>query len=184
MTYHSGNQLVDPYLLFEKAHLQPGQQMADLGCGRTGHIIFPASKIIGEHGTIYAVDIMKDVLQNIQKRAQLDGIHNIHTVWGDIEKPNGVAIPAKSLDIVFLVNTLFHTKDASPMLASGARLCKDKARIVVVDWKNATLPFGPKQDQLVDFDSVSTWAQNNNFIVQEEFDVGRYHRGVVLYKND
>ena len=59
--------MVDPQLLFEKAQLQPGMHIADLGCGRLGHIVFPALKFVGETGLIYAVDILKDVLEDIKQ---------------------------------------------------------------------------------------------------------------------
>ncbi|MEK7856546.1 MAG: hypothetical protein AAB288_10680 [Acidobacteriota bacterium] len=53
--YHSGHKLINPYLLFEKARLAPNMHIADFGCGDTGHLIFPAAKIIGEDGVVYAL---------------------------------------------------------------------------------------------------------------------------------
>ncbi len=184
MVYHSGNQLVDPHLIFQKAKLLPKMHIADFGCGRTGHIVFPASKIVGERGTIYAVDIMKDVLAEITKRSQLENIHNIHTIWSDVEKIGKTSIPEKSLDVVLLINSLFHAEDASHMLAEANRLLKDKARIVVVDWINSNLPMGPNQEKLLDFGQVINWCQENGYVIQEDFEVGRYHRGIVFFKHD
>ena len=184
MTYHSGNQLVDSHLVLEKAHVRPGMHMADLGCGRTGHIVFPAATAIGEQGVVYAVDIMKDVLENINKRAGLEGFLNIHTVWADIERRGAVAIPEKSLDLAIFVNSLFHAKDVSTMLNEANRLLKDKARLVIVDWKAHGLPFGPRADELLDFIQAKSWAIAHNFVIQDEFEVGRYHRGIVLYKHE
>ena len=183
MPYHSGNELLDPHLIFEKIHLQPGMHVADLGCGRTGHMIFPAANIIGEKGVIYAVDIMKDVLQNILKRARLDGFHNVHTVWSNIELLGKTAIPEKTLDIAMLVNTLFHSKVHSDMLDEAARLLKEKARMLVVDWVDAGLPFGPSHDELVNFESIKKWAFSHGFVLQEEFEAGKYHKGLVLFKS-
>lgn len=180
--YHSGNELLNPQLLFEKAQLHSGMHVADLGCGRTGHIVFPAAAIIGDHGMIYAVDIMKDVLENIIKRARMENLLNIHTVWSDIEKVGKTAIPKKSLDVVFLVNILFHTDKIENMLDEAHRLLKDKSRIIVVDWIKNSLPFGPKEDKLIDFTKITTWSHNNNIVVQEEFKAGKYHKGLVLYK--
>ena len=48
--YHSGNQMVDPYILFEKAHIQSGMHVADFGCGQTGHMVFPCAKQLGSKG--------------------------------------------------------------------------------------------------------------------------------------
>lgn len=182
--YHSGNQLIDPHLLFERAHVRSGMHIADLGCGRTGHVVFPAATIIGEHGVIYAVDIMKDVLQNINKRAKMEGLVNIHTVWSDIERLGCTAIPTGSLDVAFFVNSLFHAERPDSMLDEANRLLKDKARLVVVDWKRSGLPFGPREDQLVDFDRVKKWAEARQYATQDEFDMGLYHLGLVLFKHE
>lgn len=184
MTYHSGNRLIDPHLLFAKAHLRPKMHVADFGCGRTGHLVFPAAPIVGEQGVIYAVDVLKDVLDEIAKRARLDGILNIHPVWSDIERLGSTAIPAQSLDLVFLVNILYHGKNLRLMLDEANRLLKNKSRLLVVDWASSSLPFGPEKADLVDFAQIKTWGRERGFIIQEEFSAGRYHQGLVLYKHD
>lgn len=182
--YHSGDQLINPQLLFEKAQLRKNMHIADFGCGRTGHIIFPAAKIIGEHGLIYAVDIMKDILENINKRARMNNLGNIHTVWSDLEMVGKTAIPEKSLDIIFMINSLFLMDNKINVLNEASRLLKSKSRFIIVDWIANNLTIGPKGNQLVDFSQIKSWAQNNNFTVQEEFPVSAYHAGVVLYKNE
>ncbi len=184
MSYHTGNQLVDPHLLFLKAHLRAGMHVGDLGCGRTGHLVFPAAMVIGEHGILYAVDIMKEILENIRKRARMDGLLNVHTVWADLETVGKTAVPAGSLDVAFLVNTLTHSKKRMEMLEESARLLKDKARCIVVDWQKSGMPFAPKEEEFVDFESIKSWARDKGFAVQEEFEAGPYHRGLVLYKHD
>ncbi|HBB38048.1 MAG: Methyltransferase type 11 [Candidatus Magasanikbacteria bacterium GW2011_GWD2_43_18] len=182
--YHSGNQMVDPQILFEKARIQPGMHVADFGCGQTGHIIFPCAKILGERGIIYAVDILKDVLMQIEQRAKSNSLLNVHSVWSDIEKKGHTAIPSHSLDVAFLVNTLVHVKERHTVLDEVNRLLKDKARLVIVDWVKKGLVFGPKEGQFIDFSDIEAWARAHRFVVQEEFDMGRYHRGVVLYKHE
>jgi len=180
---HNGNQMLDPYLLFEKAHLQPGMHAADFGCGSTGHIVFPAAKIIGEHGIMYGVDIMKSAIQAIHKRAELNKMMNVQTIWSDIELDGKTAIPAKSLDVAFLVNTMVQAKDPNAMLKEIHRLLKDKARLIIVDWVKKGLRFGPSDDRFINFEDIKKWGRDNGFVVQEEFPVGQYHSGLVFYKN-
>lgn len=182
--YHSGNQLINPQLLFAKAQLHKNMYIADFGCGRTGHIVFPAAKIIGDHGIIYAIDIIKDVLENIIKRAHMHSLANIHTVWSDLESVGKTSIPEKSLDVIFIINALFHMKNKTNVLDEANRLLKPKSRFIIVDWIANNLSIGPKDDNLVDFSQIKAWAQNHNFTIQEEFPVGKYHLGIVLYKNE
>ncbi|MFH1286505.1 MAG: methyltransferase domain-containing protein [Candidatus Magasanikbacteria bacterium] len=181
--YHSGNQLIDISVLFHKAHLQPGMHVADLGCGRTGHVVFPASRVVGDMGIIYAVDVLKDVLKNVMQRARDNGLVNIHTVWANAEQSGKVAIPSGSLDLVFISNVLFQAGNTHDMLEEASRLLKDKARLVIVDWNTSDLPFGPSREQLIDFADVEKWGKEHGFVLQEEFDAGKYHTGIVLYKH-
>lgn len=182
MAYHSGNNMINQAVLFEKSRLRGGMHIADFGCGSTGHIVFRASQLVGTFGIVYAVDILKDVLESIQKRAADDGMVNIHTVWADVERVGKTAIPERSLDAVFLVNILVHTKDREAVLEEAMRLLKEKARLVIVDWARPGLPFGPKEDQFIDFGKIKQWGKERGLAMQEEFDAGKYHKGMVLFK--
>ena len=176
--------MVDPVKVFERAHLQAGMHIADFGCGRTGHIVFPATKVVGKEGVIYAVDIQKSVLESIKKRAAISPIDNIHTVWSDLERVGKTAIPEKTLDVVFVINTLVQSDNRHAILQEAHRLLKDKARLVVIDWKKKGVQFGPQDERLVDFDDIRGWSRLHGFALQEEFDMGGYHRGMVFFKQD
>lgn len=184
MAHHSSNQLVDPYLLFDKAQLRAAMHVADFGCGRTGHIVFPAALVVGERGIVYAVDILKEVLEDVSKRARQDGLTQLHPVWANIELPGKISIPDQTLDVIFLVNNLCLSDKRHDILAAASRLLQPKARIVIVDWKACTLSFCPPQERLVDFQDLTVWARTNGFVVQEEFSVGKYHHGMVIYKGE
>lgn len=182
--HRENNLLIDPELLFQKARMQNGMHVADFGTDRGGHLVFPASVIIGESGIVYAVDILKSILENIRKRADLESIINIHPIWSDLEKGK-TAIPEKSLDIVFIVNTLAFSPNPQLILAEAKRLIRSKARIVVVDWKQKMNDvIGPKENHFVDFDEIKRWASGVGLSVQEEFAAGKYHHGIVLFQHE
>ena len=182
--YHSGNQMIDPDLLFEKAQLQPGMHIADLGCGRLGHIVFPGAKYVGPNGLIYAVDVRKEMLESVRKRASLDGLLNVQTVWADLEQYGKTAIPTKNLDVAFIINVLFQSNDQFAILNEAKRLLKHKARLVIVDWNRPGLTICPPAERMVDFHAILNWARGEGFGLQDDFDMGNWHRGLVLYKND
>ncbi len=184
MVYHSGNQMIDPYIIFEKCHLRPGMHVADLGCGRTGHIVSPCASVVGDKGVVYAVDILKDVLESVKKRAMMDKLFNIHTVWTNLEHVGAAAIPAGSLDVAFLINTLVQSDNRHCVLEEAKRLLKNKARLVIVDWTKKGLKFGPDNNRFVDFADIKKWAGAHGMVVQEEFKAGKFHKGLVLFKQD
>ncbi len=182
--YHSGNKLIDPSLLFEKVQLREGMHTADLGCGRTGHVVFTASAIVGERGVIYAVDVLKDVLQMIKKRAQDSNLINVQTVWADLERVGYTAIPAHTLDVAFVINVLNQVKDNGSFLQEVLRLLKSKSRLLIVDWAGSNLPFAPAAENLVNFEQTKLWITTHGLVLQEDFAVGNYLRGMVFYKHD
>lgn len=169
--------------LFEKAQIRERMHIADFGCGRTGNLVLPALKLVGEQGMVFAVDILKDDLYDLEKRAHDAGVHNLHTIWANLEYPGTVSIPAHSLDVVFIINTLVQTYNRHAVLSEAKRVLKDKGRIIVVDWIKKGLTFGPKDERFVDFENIKRWAIMNHFVVQEEFAAGPYHKGIVFYKH-
>jgi ubiquinone/menaquinone biosynthesis C-methylase UbiE len=162
-----------------------GMHIADFGCGRTGHLTFPIAKMIGDTGIMYAVDILKDVLENIRKRAAISStIHNVHTVWVNLEVVGATAIPEKTLDAGLLVNVLSQSDNRHAILDEARRLLKDKGRLVIIDWSKKGLPFGPADVRFVDFEDITAWARLHGFVLQTEFAMGAYHRGIVLFRHD
>jgi len=183
MTHHAGNQLVDPHLIFDKIPLETSMHIADFGSGRTGHIVFPAAQRVGERGVIYAVDILKEALESIRKRAQMEGFVNIHEVWADIEREHSVSVPTHTIDVVFAVNVMFHVKDYKQTLHEALRLLKEKGRFVVVDWMRKLGPIGPDTDAILDFDTLKKQARELGFVVQNDFTVGPCHRCMIFYQH-
>jgi len=184
-SHHSGNQLIDPVMILDKAHARAGMHVADLGCGRLGHIAFPAATMVGSAGIVYAVDILPDILHDVKRRADDEDILNIHTVWADLENYGKTAIPARSLQACFFVNVFCQTKGREvyeKMMKEAIRLLGEKGRIVVVDWVKSGLPIAPSADHLVNFRDLRVWAVENGLVVAEEFTAGKYHHGVVFFK--
>jgi len=132
---------------------------------------------------LYGIKI-KDVLEEITKRARAANTANIYSIWSDIEKPGKTNIPENSLDVIFLINILWHFSNFDNALNEAKRLLKKKARILIVDWKKSGLPIGPKEKDIIDFNKITRWALNNNFAVQEHFEISDYNQGLVLYRNE
>lgn len=182
MSFHAGSRLIDPHLLHQKAGIFSGAHIAVFGAGRTGHMVFPAALSVGSHGSVYAVDILKEVLLEIDKRARLDGLHQIHTVWSDVERVGKTHIPEHQLSAVFIVNLLSKMSLPKEVLQEAERLLADKSRLVIVDWNmESTLPFAPAKEKRIRMQDIAELAKPIGFAVQEFFSAGDHHDGVVLY---
>ena len=179
---HTGKALIDPYRVIEKMGLKEGMRVADMGCGRTGHFIFAISKIVGESGMIYAVDIFKDVLESIRSRARSEGYENIQPVWSNVEKVGATPIPAKSLDVCMFINVMFGVKEKDKALEEALRLLADGGMIVVIDWIRKLGPLGPTPEAIIRPSVFIELAAKNGLKVQQNFAAGDYHFCLIFKK--
>ena len=181
-TTTGGNALIDINLLFSKAQLGERMKIADLGCGSSGHFVFPGAKLVGKKGVVYAVDILRTDLEAINKRARLENFTNIKTVWSNLEIFGATKIESGSLDIAFLINTLHQSHKRAEILRESIRLIKKNGKLIVVDWKNIAAPFGPPAEEKVKKELLDNAAKKLGLKPEEEFDAGPYHYGVIYIK--
>ncbi len=179
---NAGGALIDPNVIFEKIALAPGMRVADLGCGRTGHFVFPASKVVGDTGIVYAVEIVKNILESIRSRCRSEGYNNVQTIWSDIEVAGKTAIPGGSLNVCFLVNVLFLIKNKLVTLTEASRLLQKDGLVVIVDWQKNLGPLGPTPAQRVDPEEVKKLSSAAGLEFQELFPAGEYHFCLILRK--
>lgn len=179
---HSGKALVDPNIVFEKISLSAGMRVADLGCGRTGHFVFPAAKVVGEKGVVYAVEIVKNILENIKSRVRSDGFDNVQTIWSDIEKVGKTPIPASSLQACFMVNVLFLIKNKTDAITEASRMLQTGGSLVVVDWAKKLGLLGPGPQMMLDPNKVVELAGKQNLRLTQSFLMGDYHFCLIFTK--
>ncbi|MBU0648857.1 class I SAM-dependent methyltransferase [Patescibacteria group bacterium] len=178
----STSELINADNLLAQGAIRQGMKVADLGCGTTGHFIFPAAELVGSDGIVYAVDIQKSVLSGIESRKKMEGVENVKAVWADIERSGGVRIDASSLDLVLLVNNLFMAKEKSVLAKEILRLMAPGARLIVADWKTTRVPFGPAVSDRVSAEEAERLFTASGFELEKEFDAGKFHYGLVFKK--
>jgi ubiquinone/menaquinone biosynthesis C-methylase UbiE len=183
MTFVSGgNALLDIKFILNKAGVSAEMAVADLGCGSSGHFVFSTSEMVGKHGRVYAVDILKTVLADIERRAKLENIDNIIPVWSNLEVFKATKIESGSLDIALLINTLYQSHKRGEIMREAVRLIKKGGRLLVVDWKATSSPFGPPSNERVKPELVKASAKKLGLIEEQEFEAGQYHFGVLFSK--
>jgi len=177
-----GNNLIDVNLILTKSDIHEGMRVADLGCGATGHFVFPTALLTGRKGKVYAVDILKTVLETVEKRRKQEGLENVESVWSDLEVFGATKIESNSLDLAFLINTLYLSDKKYEMMREAVRLLKNGSRLLVVEWKNTALPLGPSIENRVKEDFIKTSAKNLGLQLVDEFEAGPYHYGMIFEK--
>ncbi len=178
-----GNELLNPWdLIKNKLGVTYGSKVADLGCGGAGYFVLQAAQIVGPEGIVYAVDILKSALSNVETRAKLLGLNNIKTIWSDLEKYGATKIHNDSVDFVILTNVLFQNKHHGNILKEAARLTKKDGKILVVDWQEGRFPIGPSPQIKVPVNQVIDLAEALNLKLEKQFEAGKFHYGLVFRK--
>lgn len=177
-----GNTLLDANLILSKSQVEEKMKVADLGCGSSGHFVFPAARLVGKKGMVYAVDILRTVLETINKRARAENFANIKTIWSNLEIFGATKIEAGSLDVALLINTLYQSHKRAEILRESIRLVKRNGELVVVEWKNTAAPFGPPAEERVKKELLDSAAKKLGLRPEEEFEAGQYHYGLIYVK--
>lgn len=169
-------------IILEKAGIEGDMRVADLGCGSSGFFVFPLSKTVGKKGVVYAVDILRSALDNIEKIRKIENIKNIKTVWSNLEIYNATKIDSGSLDAATLINTLYQTEKRADVLRESIRLLKNRGQLVIVDWKISASPFGPPIKNRTKAEQLKAACLRLGLKLDLEFNAGNYHYGLVFTK--
>ncbi|MBI4433771.1 methyltransferase domain-containing protein, partial [Candidatus Uhrbacteria bacterium] len=135
-------------------------------------------------GMAYAVDIQKSALAGTAGRAKLDGASHITYIWSDIERVGATNIPAASLDVAMIVNTLYLTTHPDQAMIEAARLTKPHGRVLVVEWNPETTAVGPEAERRMTPDAVRAAASAAHLTEESMFAAGAYHQGFVFVRTE
>jgi demethylmenaquinone methyltransferase/2-methoxy-6-polyprenyl-1,4-benzoquinol methylase len=91
-----------PQKTLEGANLRPGQAVLELGCG-TGFFTTTAAGMIGEQGSLVAMDVLPLSVEAVAKKVEAAGLKNVRVVKGDALDTR---LEDKSLDVILLFGVL------------------------------------------------------------------------------
>lgn len=176
---------IDLNLIIERAGVKPGMTVAEYGCGN-GHLSRLLSKVVTNSGVVYAVDVMKDALENLKRLSNLEGDQNIKTVWSNLEVYGATDISDEMVDVGFIVNTFFQTNKEKDFLEEVLRTIKLNGKVVVVDWLDeAVSVIAPKAEDRTGIEKLRKICKNfSNIDIDEVFSVGKYHYGAIIRKKE
>lgn len=172
----------NPEYVAELLGVNPGDKIADFGSG-AGHIAILLAKKTGPEGQVFAIDIQKEALEVLQSRARLEGLLNIKTIWGNLEKIGGSKVDDASVDLVFISNILFQAPQKDVIIKEAMRVLKPGGRIALIEWKvEKDSPLGPPAEARISPESAKSLCESNGFKPASEFDAGSHHYGLVFVK--
>lgn len=117
--------------LVQALGIEPGMDIADIGAG-TGLFTTHFAREVGPEGMVYAVDIVPEFLQLIEKRSSDRGFNNVLTV---LCTERSVELPENSIDLAFLCDVYHHFEYPLSSLRSIHDALKPGGSLVVIDFK-------------------------------------------------
>ncbi|QKT04452.1 methyltransferase domain-containing protein [Ectothiorhodospiraceae bacterium 2226] len=117
--------------ILEALALESGAAVADVGAG-TGLFTLLFAEAVGEEGRVYAVDISRTFVDNIERRAAAAGHEN---VIGIIGEQAGVGLDAESVDLVFTSDTYHHFEQPEAMVRAIHAALRPGGEFVLIDFE-------------------------------------------------
>jgi ubiquinone/menaquinone biosynthesis C-methylase UbiE len=171
----SSFQLIDAEKVLEKLQLKKGNTFLDLACGQ-GEYAIEFSKIVGEEGLIYAVDLWDENIVQLRKALSAAGIKNIKAIVADVSKV--MPIGNDSVDVCLMATVLHDLileKAADEAIKEVVRVLKPKGLLAIIEFKKIDGPPGPPMKIRLNPNEVESIVGPFGFIKNEVKEVGEYN---------
>jgi ubiquinone/menaquinone biosynthesis C-methylase UbiE len=135
--------------------IKEGQTVLDFGCG-SGNYAIPIAKIVGDEGTVYALDKNRHSLNELMQRARGKGLTNIKRI--DASGEVKIHLDDESVDAVLLYDIFWYFTLWDP------RLPKLLSEVYRVLRPNALVSVYPKH---IDSEQLQDKIENAGFHLEE-----------------
>lgn len=169
----------DPASNLAKLGLNDGMKVVDLGAG-SGFYTFEAARRVGASGRVYAVDVVKELLERIRSTGIANGLRNIEVVWGNSEKIGGTKLGEGIADRVIASNILFMVEKTDEFILEIKRILKPGGKVLVVDWSEVSA-LSPQK--LVTASKAQMMFEKAGFTLDQSFNAGDHHYGLVMIRS-
>lgn len=118
-------------IILRAAKIKPGMRIADIGAG-TGLYSIAFGQQVGEKGLVYAIDIAKNFVNNIELRAQQEGLKNIK---GIVNNQKDIGLEQNSIDMAFICATYHHFEYPLSTLNAVYKALGSDGKLIIIDFK-------------------------------------------------
>lgn len=119
-----------PDLVLAALKLQPGQIVADVGCG-TGYFSWRLAHAVAPGGRVYGVEIQQEMLDELARNMKARQVENVIGVLGTTEDPR---LP-EPVDLVLMVDVYHELSHPAEMMAALCAQLKPGGRIALVEYR-------------------------------------------------
>jgi len=133
--------------LWERANLQPGHTVLDLGCG-PGHATVDLAQIVGPTGRVIAIDESAAFLKQVHDEARARNLTNITRVLGDVQDLD-TCLPGSesSVDLAYARWVFCFLARPEDVIAGLARVIKPGGKLTIQDYFSyESMTLAPRRD--------------------------------------
>jgi ubiquinone/menaquinone biosynthesis C-methylase UbiE len=110
----------NPYKILERAGLKSGQSVLEVGCG-PGYFTIPAAHIVGNDGTVHAIDTHPLAIRRVSGKIEKAGITNVDLILGYASE---TGLPDHSIDLAFMFGLPYIAGGLDNVLTEMYRILK------------------------------------------------------------
>jgi ubiquinone/menaquinone biosynthesis C-methylase UbiE len=114
--------------ILEEVGIKPSFQVLDYGCGPGGYVM-PVIKLIGDTGTLYALDINPLAIEAVQSLINKNKLTNVKAILSDC----ATGLPVNSIDVVLLYDILHDLDNRTEVIKELSRILKSGGVLSVTD---------------------------------------------------
>lgn len=120
-----------PDLVLAAMDLRNGDLVAEIGSG-TGYFTRRMAREVAPDGEVWAVDIQKEMLDELRRRTLAEGLDNVVPVLGEADDP---LLPRAMFDWIVLVDTYHEIQQPRPMLERIRESLAPGGRVALVEYR-------------------------------------------------
>lgn len=170
--------VIPPKPTLEKLGLLSEDIVADVGCG-IGYFSVPAAEIVSSRNKVYALDTSKEMLTEVERRAEIVGISNIVVI--ETEEYD-LKLQDESVSFVLIVTVLHEIINKERFLKEANQILKPSGRLAVIDWEKKQTEMGPPIDHRIDKQEAMEFLKSSGFEVSMELGIADVFYGLVAVK--
>ncbi|MEN6379180.1 MAG: methyltransferase domain-containing protein [Methanofastidiosum sp.] len=150
------------------ARLSKNDIFIDIGCG-IGYFSIPASIIIGPKGKVFALDTSNEMLEELNRRINVNKITNIESILSD---PFDFHLNQDTGTFALMSNVLHEVDDKVIFLKETNKVLKTQGKLCVIEWQKKETEKGPPIKYRLSGSQVNELLDQTNFILLDSYPIG------------
>jgi ubiquinone/menaquinone biosynthesis C-methylase UbiE len=171
---------IKPQDVVAQMGLKTGQIVADFGSG-SGFYATAAAKIVGNTGTVHAIDVQQAKLTATFSAASQQGYKNVQVLQTNLDEPLK-DIDEASCDAVIMASILHEAKNRAMILQNAHKILKTGGLLLAVEWTDGHTIFGPPMDKRIPESELEQELAKIGLHKVKSIPADMYHYAVVFKK--